>query len=488
LQVGRKTIGNSEESNGSEESGGSESEQISPPKVLSPPIVSAPVDLRQKNVAANDSEIESNGGYSDAELMADPVFEDEPAVEASLKVPPLKVPPLKLIFKVSQPPVPEKVAEKKSSRKGRTRYNSDQSEHEIVDKKVRTRLRSNTSENEVEVNKARSRYTSNNSENGGTERVTRNRLKSNTSETEVPVTSKARTRYPSNNSENELVLDYSNSRSSRRNRHEIIPATKVPSKQSSNSIVTETFYKNVEERFEDTPPQTKIEPQPDDEPAILRHPSRARTYGSRSKPSRAEPQNSAASESSTIATTSSANALRLTRRNPLPQIEEEASNLSIPSESSPNNIEPLVKNARIKPMPKVEEVEIKTIVKEENSNSVRGGIRLKLTVSKPVEVIPVKIESQDQPGVDISPKKSELRNWRNKPLAISPDILPQPNVDKPEVPLSPKPEMTTVSDLNDVPDVEEEPASLTRAQTVATDTNVAAELKYSFSQRNRYKR
>ena len=473
LPIGGKSSRNSEESDASEESS-SESVQIPPPKMLSPPTKTHNFDSRP------DSEMESNGGYSDAESLADHITQDEPVVE-----PPLKVPPLKLIFKVSQPqplPVPEKVVEKKSLRKARTRYTSDQSEPEIVEKKVRTRLRSNTSENEVELGKVRTRYTSNNSENGDTARVTRNRLKSNTSETEVPVTSKARTRYASNNSENELVLDYSNSRASRRNRHENSSETKVPAQASSNIVATETFNKNVEDRLEvEPPPQTKVETQPqDDEPTILRHPSRTRTYGSRSKPSRAEPQNSTAPDTSTT-TSTSANALRLTRRNPLPQIEEEATDLSIPSEPSSNHIEPLSMHLKIKPLPKVEEVvECKTIVKEENCNSARVGIKLKLSIPRPAEVVPLKTESQDQlVVVDLSPKKDDSLS---KPVDHSPDT-------EEDEPSSPKPETAAVvSDLNDVPDVEEKPSSLTRARTIASGTNIAGELKYSYGQKNRFKR
>ena len=362
----------------------------------------------------------SNGGFSDAE----PESEPEPAPQ---QVPALKVPPLKLILK-PPPQQPQQtavaVADVDSTlRRGRRRRPSDfDSEPEVAVKPTRTRKRSEKSEN-VDFAERRSVRTRKQSQDSDNEVFSDKRVRKVSNNSDNEVFSERRTRKFSNNSENEFLVE----------------ARVRTRRQSNTEKDRNSNYDETETHFSDK--KVNADASDDDGIATFRPSSRTRNYGSRNlKPSQDELD-------AIVVPARSARGRGLDKIVEEPDEKVAAVDFSLDVDDKRD----------VEPTP----VEVKDEAPEKSPEL-------------PVLVMPLfKAEPQPdlKPEPRPDPKPAEqprrtyggLRNSRAKPEAAK-----EPEVAKPEV-------ESSSADLNLVPD--HELSSLTRARTVASDTNVAAEFK-----------
>jgi len=488
-----KTIRNSEESDATEESSSEEddeSDSIPAPKankfltkVASHPVLASSGDRKPIEETPDEySDGDSNRGYSDSEPMADGGDDDE-VEEHKEVVPPLKVPPLKLILKQpsqqpQQPPakkVDEEVIEKRASRRGRPRYQSDKSEPDIVENPSRTLYQSNTSENDYKAEKkGRTRYQSNNSEN------------------EISEKRSGRTRLQSNNSENELVLE-KKGRTRKQSNHIDYDSKVVTRRQSTHS---ETEVSDVPVYVDTKPIVVKEE---DDELTTLRHPSRTRTYGSR------QPKVNRNDVDTTSASTAPST-IRSSRRNPLSKIEEEELLQSEPKIDLPktvdetNNTNATVNHSRTTRNKTVLETEEDEEEGDQLSVLAPSVGYIRKSRAKPFLKADNNLETRDSlESVDLS--KNSLRKPEIKTDLIVPEIFSdsiKSEVNKTSLKketnrqISPtydlKPPANDLIDEDYVPEKEREISPLIKARTLASYTNIEAELNTEIRARDRYKR
>ena len=416
-RVPSATIRNSEESEASGESSSEREDEEDTSRKFLMQVGSTTGDLKPKMTSTKFDRPNVETPTESGDDLSNGQF-SEPEIEAEPEsLPPLKVPPLKLFLK---PPPAQKQQKDTTSKVSRRRKVSDvDSEPEtfpVFDKRTTRggRKRSDNSENNDFVER----------------RSTRTRKESNNSDTTEKFFHEKRTRKVSNQSENEFE----------RTRHE-----------SSTEKDRNSNYDEVEGRIADDV-NDDDDDNDDDDFSMSRHPSRTKNLVPHNVP---KPP-------------------RSTRSKPLDKIEEEETEVK---HSTTNDWGQNVGDGGD---------EDDKDLQESSSEFAEETVPQSLSeISKPVEVkIEPKSETASEP---LRRTYGRMKNSRanapnlSKPELIMPEVvkptLYMPEIAKPTLymPEIVKTETLTSVDLKFVPDPDL--SSLTRARTVPSDTNVAAEFR-----------
>jgi hypothetical protein len=329
------------------------------------------------------------------------------------------------------PPPPKPVEVATTLKRGRRRRTSDvDSEPEVLEKRSRGRKRSEKSENIETVER----------------KSVRTLKQANDSDTDTY--SDRRSRKVFNHSDNDYFSDKRTRKFSDKSDTEVAVESKVRTRRHSNTEKDRNSnYDESEFSVRDVKIDRASESDGDDDLLTSRHPSRTRNFGSRN--SRTSPDE-----------LPGAVPTRSTRSKVLNKIEEE------PEEkfTATNYSSEVVADGDVVVRPTTAEAE------SEVADRATSSSPEPTEVLKPIFKVDPLPESR--PAEPVRRTYGGSRNSRAKP--------PVP----PAAPEAAKPEVESPSaDLKFVP--ETELSSLTRARTVASDTNVAAEFKSEF--RNRLK-